>query len=169
MTEQNNVGDTNRYYEIAFVVSPSVEEEEALAISEKIGEAVKKITGHTIDGEEPRLRKLAYPIYKVINGQKIAATTGYFGWNKFEIDGEVSGDAINSLDKELSSTQEILRYLLVKTIKEKTYTPQAPEEMEEEMAGEDVETIEAIVPEEAPVSDAEASEEGNVVAKEDEG
>ena len=83
MSEQTS--DSNRYYEIGFVITPSIEEGNALTVSKEMRALISKHGGNVIDGEEPRLRRLAYPIYKVIGGQKIAAVTGFFGWTKFEI------------------------------------------------------------------------------------
>lgn len=164
MTE--NISDTNRYYEIGFVISPSIEEENAKTVGKEIGALVAKLGGNVIDGEEPRLRRLAYPMYKVIAGQKIAATTGYFGWTKFEIDQEKSAEAVETLAKNLKSIEEILRSILIKTVKEKTYTPKEPEEMIDEEA--DVIAPEEIVGEPVEVDavvTADDSREGEVVVE----
>jgi ribosomal protein S6 len=158
-----NVSDTNRYYEIGFVVTPSIEESNAQTVSKEIGALISKLGGNVIDGEEPRLRRLAYPIYKVIGGQKIAATTGYFGWTKFEIDQEKSAEVVETLGKSLKTVEELLRFLLIKTVKEKTYTPKEPEPIDE--------AADVLEPEEAMIEPVEVdavvtsddSREGEVV------
>jgi ribosomal protein S6 len=165
MAEENNIGDMNRYYEVGFMVTPSLEETNVQTVAKEINALITKLGGSVIDGEEPRLRRLAYPIYKVIGGQKIAATTGYFGWSKFEIDQEKSAEAVETLGKNLKGIEELLRFILIKTVKEKTYTPREPEAMEneedlvapDEIIGEPVE-IEATVA-------ADDSREGEVVAE----
>ncbi|MFZ3020058.1 MAG: 30S ribosomal protein S6 [Minisyncoccia bacterium] len=160
---QAHVGDTNRYYEIGFIITPSIEEANVQTVSTEIAGLIAKVGGNVIDGEEPKLRRLAYPMYKVIGGQKIAATTGYFGWTKFEIDQEKSAEGVQSIEKALKTIEEILRSLVIKTVKEKTYTPREPEPMEMEA---DVIAPEEIVdvPEEVDaVVAADDSREGEVV------
>ncbi|HEY9586268.1 MAG TPA: 30S ribosomal protein S6 [Candidatus Paceibacterota bacterium] len=163
MSEQTS--DSNRYYEIGFVITPSIEEGNALTVSKEMRALISKHGGNVIDGEEPRLRRLAYPIYKVIGGQKIAAVTGFFGWTKFEIDSEESSNAIPAIEKGLKDVKEIIRFLLVKTAREKTYSPREPEQIEEIFTEETLATIPKAV--EIQPS-AEDSREGKVVEAEKE-
>lgn len=158
--------DTNKYYEIGFVITPSIEEENAKIVSKEISSFITKLGGNIIDGEEPRLRRLAYPMYKVISGQKIAATSGFFGWTKFEIDSEKSSEAVQTIEKELKTIQELLRFILVKTVKEKTYIPKEPEAVEEEVPQEGV--IEEEIAEDGPEQASDDSREEEVVEEEKE-
>lgn len=165
MTEKD-IQDSLNYYEIAFVISPSLEEANASTVSKEIQAMVTKYGGRVVDGEEPRLRRLSFPMYKVINGQKIAATTGYFAWTKFEISSESGSEAAQSIGKELKSINELLRFLVVKTVKEKTYTPKAePEPVEEVSSGEErpVEETGEFPSDPSSDYDATMSQEGEVV------
>ncbi len=164
MTENNS--DSNKYYEIGFVLAPTLEEANAQTVSKEIEAAVGRAGGTVVDGEGPRLRRLAYPIYKIIGGQKIAATTGFFGWTKFSIESDGAGERVAKLEQELKKINEILRFLLIKTVKEKTYTPRAPEVEEEILAPESMpdETSEESNGQTASTD----SREGDVVEKEKE-
>lgn len=163
-----NTSDTNRYYEIGFLLSPTLEESNAETVSNEIEVAISKIGGTKVDGEMPKLRKLAYPIYKVIDGKKIAATTGYFGWVKFSVEAESSTDNINNLNETVKKMGELLRFLVIKTVKEKTYTPKEPEQFEEENEpSELVEESLELAEEPAPEVEND-SREGEVVETESE-
>lgn len=150
-----------KYYEIGFLLSPTLEQINAETVGKEIDAAIGKIGGTVVDGETPRLRRLAYPIYKVISGKKIGATTGYFGWTKFSVDAEAGTENIDTLNATVEKMEEILRFILIKTIKEKTYVPQEPEQIEENVS-EEISGVEEI-PDGAVPEVENDSKEGEVV------
>ncbi len=139
MKEENKEG--SRIYEASFLISPTLSLGDAASKAEAIRASIEKSGGSILEGEEPRLRKIAYPIYKVIGGNKIAATTAYFGWSKFE---GIADPA--PIAAELQSMEEVLRHLIIETVRERTYIPREPEPVEEDVVGgEDTATLEEVV------------------------
>jgi hypothetical protein len=71
----------------------------------------------------PKLINLAYEISKTINTKKNQFNKAYFGWVKFEID----PSKIAEIKNKIESFPEILRFLIIKTVKENTiHTPKVP-------------------------------------------
>jgi hypothetical protein len=69
------------------------------------------------------MRELAYEMIRVVNNVNVRFNEGYFGWIKFEL----SGDKVKELEKGLKLDEEIVRYLVVTTVRENTvYTKRAP-------------------------------------------
>ena len=140
--------EENKIYEVGFMISPSISEEEVSQIVSKIESAITSNGGNIFDGETPKLRRLAYPIYKTVRGAKIVATTGFFGWTKFELPAEKSFE----VEKAVRSIDEVLRSLMIKTIREKTYEPKEIEP-ELEQTEEILDEIPAEIMEEGIVDD----------------
>src|SRR3990170_8619397 len=88
-------------YEIAYLISPAVREEDVFGVVGKITSLIQESRGlvHKID--EPKRVKLAYPIKK--------QTWAHFGWTAFSADGE----GAQQLKKKLSRDASVLRYLIV--------------------------------------------------------
>lgn len=103
-------------YEIGFHILPFVGEENIAHEVSKIKDALDKIRAVVIAEDFPRLRALAYPITKVIKGDKKVCNEAYFGWVKFEAPVE----AIESLKGEVERLENIIRYLIMKTVRENT-------------------------------------------------
>jgi len=119
-------------YEVGFHIVPAVSPEtlpkEVDAIKAVLGKS-----GATIISEEfPKLRNLAYTITKVIGPVRHKYDTAYFGWIKYEASTETAGD----IKKALDLNEKILRYLVIRTVRENTlYGAKVlpPEEKKEEV------------------------------------
>ncbi len=120
-------------YEVGFHIVPAVSPEklpaEVDAIKAVLGEAKATI----ISEEFPKLRNLAYTMIKAIGPARHRYDTAYFGWIKFEAAPETSAD----IKKALDGNEKILRYILIKTVRENTLygakvLPQEKEEKIEE-------------------------------------
>ena len=60
---------------------------------------------------------------RVVNNINVRFNIGYFGWIKFELD----ADKVKELEKGLKLDEEVIRYLVVKTVRENTvFTKRAP-------------------------------------------
>jgi len=112
-----------RIYEAGFHILPSVSEEEVPREMTAIKDRLEKSGAVTIADEFPKLRPLAYPIRKRIAGAYQTFTNAYFGWIKFEGDAE----NITEIEQALKAMERILRFIIVKTVRESTMTaPRAP-------------------------------------------
>ena len=136
-----------RIYELGYLLSPYIAEEKIGAEVEKIKKFLVSAGAAVIAEEEPYLRDLAYEIIKMIANKNEKFTQGYFGWIKFE----ASPEAAESTKIECDNNKGIVRYLLVKTVRENTVYTKRPNKAEinpskEEGTGEAI----AEVPEEVP-------------------
>ena len=103
-------------YEVGYTLLPSLAQAQVPARVESLKEAIEKAGGDVISLENPILIDLAYPMTKVIQTTRHKCFTGYFGWIKFAI----TAEGISSVKKILDAETDILRFLLVKTVRENT-------------------------------------------------
>lgn len=92
-----------KHYEIAYLLHPSIAEEEVLGHVGKITALIEDVKGMINQSESPKKRKLAYEIEKERNA--------YFGWTQFLL----APEKISDLDKKLKleGKKSVIRYLLV--------------------------------------------------------
>ncbi len=155
--EINETAGSARIYEVGFLVNPTLTPDAAQAVRGQIEEMVTKAGGSVIDGENPRMRRLSYAIFGFINGAKHAFTEAYFGWTKFELPVE----ALDDLNASLKKKEEIIRFLTINTVREKTYAPTSVPEEEIQSDSEDAALDMGDAPEapvEAEVADGETRE-----------
>ena len=107
--------DNQTVYEVSYLLLPSLSAEQVKQ-SMALGDVFVANGGTIISLEEPVLIDLAYPMTKVVGTTRHKANSGYFGWVKFEI----SQEGVLAVKKALDANNEVLRYLLIKTVKENT-------------------------------------------------
>ncbi|TRZ53453.1 hypothetical protein D4R99_00810 [bacterium] len=111
-----------RVYEVGYLLLPYVQEADLEKEVGRIKEAIVAAGGTSFAEENPRLLGLAYPMYKVFANKKTKFENAYFGWVKF--DGDPKG--ILKLKKSLDANENVLRFLITKTIRENTLTTRKP-------------------------------------------
>ncbi len=109
----------SQIYEIGFHLVPLLAQEQVGGEASKMKALVEKFKGAIISDEMPKLRPLAYDISKMIGGKKHTFDKAYFGSIKFEL----PSDKIASVEEALKSDENILRFLLIKTVRESTLAP----------------------------------------------
>jgi ribosomal protein S6 len=109
-------GDLATVYEVSYIFLPSLALEQVPARVEALTKMVESAGGELVSSENPILVDLAYPMTKVVHTDRQKCTRGYFGWLKFEMD----KDGIKEVKKFLNDNAEILRYLIIKTVRENT-------------------------------------------------
>lgn len=114
--EKESSKDGVKVYEVGFHIAPFVSEENVAHEVSQIKEVLDKVKAEVISEDFPRLRALSYPITKVIKGDKKICDEAYFGWVKFE----VSGDEIEAVKKAIEKIDNVIRFLLIETVKENT-------------------------------------------------
>ncbi len=123
MTNNNETIVDSRVYEISFIFDNKLDEETALAKSNAIKQSIATLGGSFISEETPYLRELAYEMTRVVNNINVRFNEGYFGWIKFEMPAE----KVQELEKGLKSDEQVIRHLVVKTVRENTvFTKRAP-------------------------------------------
>lgn len=90
-----------KLYELAYIVTPDLKDEEALAHTQKIKDLVTAQAGEVNKEETPRKRRLAYPLKH--------KTQGYFGY--FHV--ALPTEGLSGLKTKLVLDTNILRHLLI--------------------------------------------------------
>jgi ribosomal protein S6 len=103
-------------YEVGFHILPTVEEANLSEVLVKIKDGLAEKGAELISEDFPKLRPLAFTMVKEIQGKKVKFNKAYFGAIKFELDRE----ALVEVDKLVKNNPEILRYIIVKTVRENT-------------------------------------------------
>ena len=120
--DKNNISNEEegdavaRVYELGYILVPTLSEEEIPAAFGNLKELVSSYGGIVISDEMPKMMNLAYPMVKVITNIRNKFKTGYFGWVKFTMD----SDKVLELKKKLDLDPTIVRFLILKTVKENT-------------------------------------------------
>jgi ribosomal protein S6 len=105
-----------RVYEIGVHYISSLPEADVTTAFESLTTALKGAGAEIITEESPRLKTLAYTMVKHLAGKNVKYTTAYFGWVKFEL----SSEKIAEMKEKLDHDENVLRYIIIKTIRENT-------------------------------------------------
>ena len=119
-TEVNMVVDAkdagSEVYEFGYLLVPTISEEDLPMQYGNLKELIITSGASVISDEMPKMITLAYAMQKVISNIRHKFTTAYFGWVKFTLDRQ----AMIQLKKKLDLDPTLLRFLIVKTVKENT-------------------------------------------------
>jgi len=116
------VSDTGTIYEVSYLLLPSITTEDILDKSTSIKEMLVSSGATIISLETPVLIDLSYSMTKVVQTSRYKCDTAYFGWVKFEMtkDTTIQGGGIEAVKKFLDASPDVLRYLIIKTVRENT-------------------------------------------------
>jgi ribosomal protein S6 len=129
-------------YELGFHIVPTIAEEKVANVFGDIKSLLEKNGAVFISEEYPKMRPLAYAMLKNEAGKNEKFNFAYFGWVKYELPKEAAAEVKNKLEKN----KEILRFLVIKTVRENTlYGHKLPRK--------DNEKPEAIVAADVPVEE----------------
>lgn len=105
-----------RVYEVGYLLVPTISEEDVPAEHGNLKELVASLGGQMISDEMPIMIPLAYSMLKVVSNVRSKFDKAYFGWVKFYLDPEQA----TMLKKKLDQDPKIIRFLIIKTVKENT-------------------------------------------------
>ena len=149
LSKTANKTDTSKIYELGYILVSSLPDEKIATEVESIKALLAKNGAEIVSHEDPILIDLAYSMVKVVSAQRQKYSRGYFGWVKFEGEPEALAEIKKALD--LSAT--VLRYMIVKTVRENTLLngkmvlrkeereEMAPEEVGDEVIAESTEVL----------------------------
>jgi ribosomal protein S6 len=113
----------SRVYEVSYFFDNKIEESAALAKVDALKQSIATLGGSFVSEEAPYMREMAYEMIRVVNNVNIRFNEGYFGWIKFDL----SADKVKTFEKTLKDDEEVVRYIIVKTVAENTvFTKRAP-------------------------------------------
>ena len=103
-------------YELGYHIVSTVAEENVPKEVLTLKAIVLQDGGSLVSEGEPKLINLAYSMAKSVADVKKKFNTAYFGWIKFETKSEL----MPMIKKAVDQNQNVLRYLLIKTVRENT-------------------------------------------------
>ncbi len=104
-------------YEIGYFLVSSIPEEKVAEIANSLKDVIISKKGNMLGEGLPEKRPLAYPMAKKIGAKNHKFFEGFFGWFKFEL----STADIVDVKKYFENSNDVLRTLLISTVKENTY------------------------------------------------
>lgn len=144
------VKNTTPIYEVGFHIVPTVGEDSLGAIVEKIRKAIGDV--EFIAESYPQKMTLAYVIERAAGGKREKYSEAYFGWIKFAAE----RDGIPALEAKLLATNEVLRSLIIQTVREDiAMAPRRAVFTSDRLEGETIAAPKRAKEEGGPVSDAE--------------
>ena len=144
-------GDMATVYEVSYLLLPSLASEQVPGKSDAIKEQIEKLGGAIISFENPVLIDLAYPMVKVTHSGRTKVSGAYFGWIKFEL----SSDGVGKVKDLLDADAEIVRHLIIKTVRENTLLNGKMKFQKEERVRRDEEV-------EGEIAEADASKDSSI-------
>lgn len=106
-------------YEVGYLMVPTIAEENVGGEVTALKDMLSENGAQFISDEYPKMMELAYEMSRTILNKKAKFSTGYFGWVKFEIPTANILTVKDLLDKN----ESIIRFLLIKTVRESTMSP----------------------------------------------
>lgn len=114
--EESEDTKDSKVYELGFLVVPDVSEENLPESVSNIKALIEDKSGVFIAEEYPKLRPLFYEMSRKVDTKKHTYKQAYFGWFKFEIEPE----NLKEIEVELKANKNILRFIVIKTVRENT-------------------------------------------------
>jgi len=111
-----NEDNMTRCYELGYLLVPTIPEDEVGAMYGNLKELILNHNGVVVSDDMPRMIDIAYEMTKVLQNVRHRFKNAYFGWIKFEMN---TTDVLN-LKKQLDLDLNIIRFLILKTVKENT-------------------------------------------------
>ncbi len=115
MTENDDKG--SKIYEVGYLLVPELSES---AVAEEVGNLksliLDTVGAAEIGSEMPKMIDLSYQMEKRVGSKKVFYTKAHFGWIKFELHSGKIADVKESLAKN----NKIIRFLIIKTVRENT-------------------------------------------------
>jgi len=113
--QENTEDKEPRLYELGYHLLPTLSEEEIPQEVGNIKDGIEKHSGAIVSDQMPRVMSLAYSMSKIVDQKRKYFDTAFFGWVKFHM----SPKSLLEFDKELKHNKHILRFILVKTVRDK--------------------------------------------------
>ena len=111
-----------RVYELGFLLSPAVREEDLDSNVDQIKSIITDLSGTIMTDARPEFIDLAYEMSRIINNKRVRFNQGYFGWIKFSI----TPDQIKAINEVLEKNILIIRSLMTATVAENTVISKKP-------------------------------------------
>lgn len=112
VSSQANMSQSQPVYEVGYHVVPTVGDEGVAGVVDSLKSALG--AAEIISEQVPQKLRLAYTVEQANAGKRAKFDDAYFGFIKFALERE----AIPALEEALRSNKNILRFLLIETVRE---------------------------------------------------
>ena len=119
ITDTAEVANDSKVYEVGFHILPNVAEDDLGVRVTAIRDIIESNGGRMIADEFPKHMELSYPMVKIASNKRATYNSSYFGWMKFDADPK----GIKAVEIALKADEFVLRFILVKTVRENTMAP----------------------------------------------
>jgi len=109
----------SQLYEFGYHLLPTIASEAIAEEVTKLKNIIETHGGIMISDEMPKMVQLAYPISKVFANKRKFFESAYFGWIRYQMPALKNPE----LKEELEKNENILRFILIKTVLEKAIVP----------------------------------------------
>ncbi len=110
--KETHTSENAKLYELGFHLLPTIVENKVAEAFSNVTGIISNNNGKVVKSGDPKAIKLAYTITKKINTQNERFKSAYFAWIKFE----ASSSDVEKIKVEMKSNEDILRFILVKTV-----------------------------------------------------
>jgi len=141
----------SRVYEVGYHIIPTVAEDQIEKVVGRIRALVEASGGTFIAEGAPAMVKLAYPMVAREGDKNVEHDRAYFGWIKFE----AVTDIAKKLEHALVQDAQILRALVVKTVREETRARMKAPTLREVKRTDTIKTVARRTEDKGPVSEEE--------------
>ena len=124
--------DASRFYEIGFLLSPTLPEDDAADLESDFHSTIADEGGEIVASESPEMRELSYEIEVRTEGDKQQFSRGQFGWVQFSLPAS-KADAVEDV---FVQHDDVLRHLLISVDEEDLAPNRAERETQNEAAEE---------------------------------
>ena len=115
--DESEISEENsKVYELGYLLTPTIKEEDVSVNYGNFKELISSFNGEIISDEMPKMTNLAYSMVIVTSNMRNKFNTAYFGWIKFMMNSQ----KVLELKKHLDLDPNIIRFLILKTVKENT-------------------------------------------------
>jgi ribosomal protein S6 len=136
-------------YEVGFHIVPTVQEDGVAAVVEKV-RAI--LDGAEIISEQfPARMTLAYTVERSVQGKREKYQDAYFGFMKFALERE----AMPAFQVALRAMPEVLRFLVIETVREDAPAPRRVVFTSRQLEGETIKKPEVVAEKSSEVSEEE--------------
>lgn len=121
-SQENAYALEPRVYELGYHILPTVDEGNINDERDALVAIITKFKGIVISEQTPELIDLAYDMDKIITNKRNIFSQAYFGWIKFDL----APESIIALTAQVEVQESMLRFLVIKTVRENTIISEKP-------------------------------------------
>jgi ribosomal protein S6 len=127
MSKEKTINESSKLYELGFHIVGTIDSNKVASVIDEIKSLIQTHHGDIVREGEVREMTLAYTMVKHVAGVNRKYNQSFFDWVKFTMNPE---DVVN-LKSAVDSNENIIRFILVKTVNDDEHSTSKMVELEE--------------------------------------